>query len=137
VIALHGWLAASDAAEGGTVPFYLLPSLGGHNSLRSYPDYRFHDRNMVVVNAEARLAMMSHVDAAVFVDAGNVAPRVGDLNFDKRPVGAGLRLHTRRQTIVRLDVARGDEGWRALIRLTDPLSLSRLARRTAAVPFVH
>ena len=137
VIALHGWLVTSDTSEGEVVPFYLLPSLGGHNSLRSYDDYRFHDRNMVVVNAEARIAMMTHVDAAVFVDAGNVAARLGDLNLDRKSVGAGLRLHTRRQTFVRVDVARGDEGWRFLLRLTDPLNLARLSRRTAAAPFVH
>ena len=136
VVALHGWLVRSDTSDGQTVPFYLQPSLGGHNSLRSYADYRFHDRNLLLVNAEARVAMMTHVDAAFFVDAGNVAPRFGDLNFDRRSVGAGLRIHTRRQTFGRIDVARGSEGWRFILRLTDPLNLARLARRTAAVPFV-
>ena len=136
VIAAHGWLVTSDTGEGQSVPFYLQPGLGGQNSLRSYDDFRFHDRNLMLVTVEARLAMMTHVDAAVFVDAGNVASRVGDLNIDKRSYGAGLRLHSRRQTYVRLDVARGDEGWRLVLRLTDPLKLARLSRRTAAVPFV-
>lgn len=136
VVALRGWLAGSDTGEGQTVPFYLQPSLGGANSLRSFADYRFHDRNMLLVNAEARVKMMTHVDAAFFVDAGNVAPRFGDLNLDRRSVGAGLRIHTRRETFGRIDVARGSEGWRFLVRLTDPLNLSRLARRTAAAPFV-
>jgi hypothetical protein len=136
VFALHGWVAASDTNEGQHVPFYLQPSLGGHNSLRGYADYRFHDRNMLLVNAEARIAMMTHVDAAVFWDAGNVAARFGDLNLDKHSWGAGLRLHSRRQTYARFDMARGDEGWRFLFRLSDPLSLNRLTRRTASVPFV-
>jgi hypothetical protein len=136
VVALHGWLVASDTSDGQAVPFYLQPSLGGHNTLRAYPDYRFHDRNLIVINAEGRIAMMAHVDAAVFVDAGNVAPRVADLNLDKRSYGAGLRLHTRRQTFARLDVARGSEGWGALFRLTDPLDLSRLSRRALVAPFV-
>ena len=136
VLALHGWLAASDTNEGQFVPFYLQPSLGGHNTLRSYADYRFHDRHMMVINAEARVAMMTHVDAAAFVDAGNVAARVGDLNVDKRSYGAGLRLHSRRQTFARVDVAHGGEGWRLVFRLTDPLNLARLSRRTAPVPFV-
>ena len=47
VIALHGWLVASDTDDGQFVPFYLQPSLGGHNTLRSYADYRFHDRNLI------------------------------------------------------------------------------------------
>lgn len=137
VFALHGWITASDTSEGRAVPFYLQPSLGGHNSLRGYADYRFHDRNMLLVNGEMRVAMTTHVDAALFMDAGNVAARAGDLNLDKRSYGAGLRLHTRRQTFARIDVARGDEGWRFLLRLTDPLNLARLAKRTAQAPFVH
>jgi hypothetical protein len=137
VIGVHGLLAASDTGDGETVPFYLQPTLGGHNSLRSFADYRFHDRNLLLLNVEGRIAMMTHVDAAVFLDAGNVAPRVGDLNLDKRSYGVGLRLHTRRATFARLDLANGSEGWRILFRLSDPLSLSRLVRRTAAVPFVH
>lgn len=137
VLALHGWLVGTDTGEGRFVPFYLQPSLGGHNSLRSFPEYRFHDRSLLLVNVETRIAMMTHVDAAFFADAGNVAPRIGDLNFAQRSYGAGLRLHSRRQTFARLDVARGREGWRLVIQLTDPLNLARLARRTAAAPFVH
>jgi hypothetical protein len=136
VIALHGWLVTSDTGAGQLVPFYLQPSLGGHNSLRGYADYRFHDRNLMLVNAEARIAMMTHLDAAVFVDAGNVASRIRDLNLEKRSYGAGLRLHSRRKTYARLDVARSDEGWQFMFRLSEPLSLSRISRRTAAVPFV-
>lgn len=136
VVALHGWLVTSDTSDGRQVPFYLQPGLGGHNSLRSYADYRFHDRNLMLVNAEARIALMTHVDAAVFVDAGNVASRFEDLNLERRSYGAGLRLHSRRQTYGRIDVARGDEGWRFLFRLTEPLTLARNSRRTAAVPFV-
>lgn len=136
VIALHGWLVTSDTNEGRFVPFYLQPSIGGKNSLRGYADYRFHDRNLMLLNAEARIAVMTHVDAAVFLDAGNVASRFGDLNLAKRSYGAGLRLHSRRQTFALLDVARSDEGWRFIIRFAEPLNLSRIWRRTAAVPFV-
>ena len=136
VFALHGWLATSDTDEGGVVPFYMEPSLGGNNSLRGYADYRFHDRNMLLVQAEARIAMMTHVDTAVFWDAGNVAPKVGDLNLDHSSWGVGLRLHSRRQTFARFDVAHG-EGWRFIFRLTDPLHFSRFKRHTAPAPFVQ
>ena len=40
-------------ATGQSVPFYLQPSLGGVNTLRSFTDYRFRDDNMLVANAEA------------------------------------------------------------------------------------
>ena len=70
---MRAWLAASDTDAGQAVPFYLEPSLGGHNSLRGYDDYRFHDRDLLLVNVETRVALMTHVDAALFLDAGNVA----------------------------------------------------------------
>jgi hypothetical protein len=135
-VALHGWLVASDTAEGAAVPFYLLPSLGGNNTLRGYANFRFHDRHFAVANVEARLALLTHVDLALFADAGNVAARLADLNFDKTSFGAGLRLHSTRSTFGRLDVAHGKEGWRVLFTTSDPLHLSRLSRRTAAIPFV-
>jgi len=136
VLALHGWLVGSDTDAGEVVPFYLQPSLGGQKSLRAYPDYRFHDRQMLLATAEVRIAVMTHVDAAVFADAGNVAADRADLNLDKRGYGVGLRLHSRRQTFGRVDVAHGDEGWRILFNMRDPLNLSRLRRRAATAPFV-
>jgi hypothetical protein len=136
VIALRGWLVTSNTHDGQFVPGYLQPTLGGGQSLRSYEDFRFRDDHMLLGNLEVRVALMTHVDAAAFVDAGNVAPRVGDLNLDKRSYGGGLRFHTRRATIVRADVAHGQEGWQVRFTLSEPLKLSRTERRTAPVPFV-
>jgi len=136
VFALHGWMVGSDTKPGRSVPFYLQPSLGGVNTLRSYADYRFHDHNMLVANAELRFALMTHLDFAVFADAGNVARQSRDLDFAKRSYGAGFRLHTRRETFALIDVAQGDEGWKVLVRLHDPLRLGRLTRRALMVPFV-
>ena len=113
----------------------MLPTLGG-STLRSYEDYRFHDRNLALVNAESRWTIFEHVDAAVFVDAGNVAPTVGDLNLAKTSWGGGLRFHTQKATFARVDAAYGAEGWGLTFRTSDVLRLSRLTRRVAAVPFV-
>lgn len=135
-LALRGWVAGTDTAEGAAVPFYLMPSLGGSNTLRAYSNYRFHDRHLAIVNVETRLALMTHVDLAVFADAGNVAARMTDLNLDKTSFGVGLRLHTEKATFARVEVAHGKEGWRVMFNTHDPLHLSRLSRRTAAVPFV-
>ena len=133
VLALHGQVVTTPL-ENGNVPFYMMPALGGATSLRSFADYRFHDRSTLLAQAELRLALMTHVDLAFFADAGNVAARVEDLNLDKQSFGAGLRLHTRRTTFARLDVANGEEGWRVLFRLTDPLAFTRVDRRAMAVP---
>lgn len=135
-LVVHGWVVATDTADSSEIPFYLMPSLGGSNTLRAFPNYRFHDRHMALTTAEVRLALLSHVDAAVFVDAGNVAPRIADLNIDRRSIGVGVRLHSGRATFARLDAARGAEGWRLTFNTSDPLHLSRLSRRTAPVPFV-
>ena len=136
VLAFHGWTAMSDTADSQTVPLYLMPSLGGTSMLRAYPNYRFHDRNLLVVNAEARLALTMHIDTAVFVDAGSAAPRVEDLRVANTSYGVGFRLHTHKKTTVRVDAAHGREGWRVSFSLNDPFRLRRLTRHTAAVPFV-
>ena len=136
VLAMHGWFVATATDTGHMVPFYLEPSLGGHNTLRGYSDYRFHDRNLLVLNVESRLALMTHVDVALFADAGNVASRIEDLNLNKTSIGVGLRLHTQKSTFARFETAHGVEGWSYLFRMNDPLHLTRLSRRIASIPFV-
>jgi len=136
VLAAHGWLVQSDIQAGQIVPIFLQPSLGGVNSLRSFADYRFRDHNMLLTTLELRLAMMTHLDFAVFGDAGNVASHARDLDLDKQSYGLGLRFHTRRETFAMVDVAHGSEGWHAMFRLKDPLMLGRLSRKTTVVPFV-
>jgi outer membrane protein assembly factor BamA len=135
-LAVRGWLVASDTGEGHDIPFYLMPALGGNNTLRAFANYRFHDRHFAVMNVELRLALLAHVDGVMFVDAGNVATRLADLDFAKRSIGAGVRLHSGRATFARVDVAKGREGWRLTVSTSDPLHLSRLSRRTAPIPFV-
>ena len=136
VLALHAWVVASDTDAGGELPFYLMPTLGGSNTMRAYSEYRFQDRNLLVATVESRFALTTHVDVAGFVDAGDVAPRLSGLDLGKTSYGLGVRVHTERATFGRLDVAHGAEGWRFLFRTSDPLHLSRLSRRTAAAPFV-
>lgn len=136
VLILHGWAVGTGAASDQVVPFYLQPSLGGLNTLRGYTDYRFHDRDLLLFNVETRIPLMTHVDGAAFADFGNVASRFSDLDLRKNSYGAGVRLHSRRQTVARLDVARSSEGWMVLLRLSDPFGLTRLSRRTATAPFV-
>jgi hypothetical protein len=135
VLAARGWLVTSQTAEGNHVPFYLQPGLGGNNTIRSYNDYRFHDRNLLVVNVESRFAIFTHMDAAVFADAGNVAPRVAELDLHRRAFGVGVRVHTLKATLARFDVSHGEAGWMLFFRANDVLRLARLSRRTAPVPF--
>ena len=135
VLAFRGWTVLSDVASGNEVPFYLMPSLGGHNTLRAFHNFQFHDRHALLVSAESRWSLFTHVDAAVFLDAGSVARTAGQLNLDTTSYGVGLRLHTERATIARFEFARGSQGWQVLFRTSDPFRLSRGRRHVAAIPF--
>ena len=139
VLAMHGWEVFSDTTSGHLVPFYLMPSLGGQNTLRGYYDYRFHDTNMQSLNAESRWALFSHMDAAAFVDAGKVASRAADLDFKhlRKSYGAGLRVHNATSTLARLDIGHSTEGWRVFFKISDPFKRSTPASgRSAVIPFV-
>jgi outer membrane protein assembly factor BamA len=134
-LALHGWIVGTSPADGHDVPFYLMPGLGGNNTMRGYADYRFHDRHLAVVNVETRVAIFEHIDAVGFVDAGNVAARWSDLNFKRRSYGAGVRVHGQDATYARLEFARSAEGWHVVFRMNDPFGYSRLRKRGAQAPF--
>jgi hypothetical protein len=94
---------------------------------------------MQVFNAESRWALFSHLDAAVFVDAGKVASRAGDLDFTdlKKSYGAGLRVHNATSTLARIDIGHSMEGWRVFFKISDPFKRSTPASgRSAVIPFV-
>jgi hypothetical protein len=139
ILALHAWEVFSDTSSGNTVPFYLLPSLGGKNTLRGYYDYRFHDPDMQVFNAESRWGLFTHVDIALFADAGKVASVASGLDFRhlRTSYGAGLRVHNRTSTVGRLDIGHSTEGWRVVFKINDPFKRSTLSGgRTEVIPFV-
>jgi outer membrane protein assembly factor BamA len=70
-----------------------MPSIGG-STLRGYQDFRFRDRNRLVMNAELRWTPARFMDMAVFYDTGKVAARREDLDFDglQNSYGLGMRL---------------------------------------------
>src|SRR5260221_4331795 len=136
---MRGWEVISKTSKGQTVPFYLMPSLGGHKTLRGYYDYRFHDNNMQAVNAEVRCSLFTHLDAAAFADAGKVAARTEDLDFTdlRKSFGFGFRVHNATSTLVRLDVGNSVEGWHVFVKLSDAFKRSAPAHAgPAIVPFV-
>lgn len=121
VIALRGRVISSVGADGGDVPFYFQPTLGGSDSLRSYVDYRFRDRNVIVLNAEYRWEAFSGLDMALFSDWGKVATRHGNVDFGslKRAYGLGLRFNTYKAVFLRCDIAAGGgEGMRYILKFS-------------------
>ena len=99
---------------GEEVPYFLLPALGSGRTLRGYHSWRFRDRHALITSAEWRwFPNRLGMDMAIFFDAGKVAGRREDLDFTgmKHDWGLGLRLHSPEKTPVRIELARGSEGF--------------------------
>jgi hypothetical protein len=109
VLALRLFASTSDAGDGSRVPFYLMPSLGGHDSLRGFRDYRFRGPHALLAQAEYRYEIWSGFDAALFYDAGKVTERRADLNFRDLAddYGIGFRFNTDNGVIMRVDAGFG------------------------------
>ena len=118
VVALHAAVVMTDADAGQLVPFYYQPTLGGSQQLRGFREFRFRDQNSLVMSAEYRWEASWMLDAAVFVDAGKVAARRGDLNLRDLATsyGVGLRVHSNSAFVARLDLAFSREGFIPLLR---------------------
>jgi len=112
VIALRAKTTLTQTAAGQEIPFYLQPTLGGSQDLRGYREYRFRDRNMVVLNAEYRWEAFSGLDLAAFADAGQVSARAADLRFSdlKTSYGAGFRFNSAKSVFLRMDLGFSNEG---------------------------
>ncbi len=117
VIALRGLATVTDIDDTSVVPFFMLPSLGGGSTLRGYPDFRFRDRNRLVMNAELRWTPARFMDMAIFYDTGKVAARREDLDFDdlKESYGIGMRIIGLDGYALRIEVARSRENNARLI----------------------
>ena len=134
-LTLHGWVAATDARAGNTVPFYLQPSLGGtgqirsvgeefigsdgsRGTLRGFDNFRFRDQNLLLLQADYRVPVWGPFDASVFIDAGKVTPRPADLNFSdlKHDYGFSISVMRGVNTVARTDFAfGGGEGTKIIV----------------------
>jgi outer membrane protein assembly factor BamA len=118
VIALRAKTTMTQTASDQEVPFFMQPTLGGSEDLRGYNEFRFRDKNMVVLNAEYRWEAFSGLDLAAFADAGQVAPRPSDLhlsNFEKS-YGVGFRFNSEKSVFLRLDVGFSKEGQHLFVK---------------------
>jgi hypothetical protein len=104
--------------DDSTVPYFLMPYLGSGSTLRGYPTGRFRDRHSLLTSAEFRwIVTRIALDMAIFYDAGKVASRRSDLDFNnmKSDWGIGARFHGPTSTPLRLEAAKGSDGWRLVI----------------------
>jgi len=116
VLALRLSASSSEPEAGARVPFYLMRSLGGHDSLRGFRDYRFRGAHALLAQVEYRYEIWSGFDAALLYDAGKVTDRRADLNFKdlEHDYGIGFRLNTDNGVIFRVDTGFGSRDGKRL-----------------------
>jgi outer membrane translocation and assembly module TamA len=100
-----------------------MPYLGDGNTLRGYSTARFRDNHTAMGSAELRwFPNRLGIDMALFFDAGTVAAEFDKLAWRdlKTDYGVGIRFHTPGATVLRLDLAKGDEGLRFVFSTSAP-----------------
>ena len=122
---LHGNVVLDLSARAWTtgttgddiVPFFVMPSLGGSNFLRGFPQYRFRDRHALLLTGQYKWYVQEYLDAVLFYEAGKVAARTKDLDLNnlEKAYGFGVHVHTPGATLLRLEVAHSRETTRFII----------------------
>lgn len=114
--------------EREAIPFYRLAVIGGSSDHRAFRANRFRDNDGLLLTAEYRYRIWEDesasygLDMVLFADDGVVAPNLftGLGAADFRPgYGLGLRL-TQSAVIGRVELARGREGTRVVVRAGPP-----------------
>ena len=113
VLSFRGFVETTSLKANQSIPFFMLPALGGGSDLRAFSSWRFRDRNSLLLQAEWRVMVNRFVDMAVFGDFGKVTAHRSELNFDglKSDGGLGFRFHGPVATPLRIEIAKGAEGF--------------------------
>ena len=116
VLAARLFVSTSSTAGDRRMPFYFMPTLGGHDSLRGFREYRFRGPHAILFQGEYRWEIWSGLDGALFYDTGKVANRREDLDFAdlERDYGLGFRFNTSNGVILRVDAGFGSREGRHL-----------------------
>jgi outer membrane protein assembly factor BamA len=122
VLSFRGHLRTTTGKDGQAIPFFMLPWIGGGTTVRGSESFRYRDENSLLFQAEWRIMVNRYVDLAFFYDAGKVAPRVSDFDLQNRveSFGGGFRFHGPFTTPLRIELAKGREGF-ALVFATTPV----------------
>ena len=112
VLSFHGRVQTAFDKDGQQIPFFMLPAVGGGSSLRGYSSWRFRDQNSLLLQAEWRIMANRYLETAFFYDAGKVAARTADIDFDglKDDFGFGIRFHGPFATPLRVELAKSRDG---------------------------
>ena len=112
VLAVRFFASRDNAHSGGRIPFYLMDTLGGKETLRGFEQFRFRDARLLYLSAEYRWEAAPAIEGVLFYDTGKVFPERERIEFDhlEHNIGAGIRFKALNRVILRLDVGRGREG---------------------------
>jgi outer membrane protein assembly factor BamA len=112
ILAARFYSSFDDAVDNARVPFYLMQSLGGSDSIRGYSDFRFRDENLFLISAEYRWVPHPVWELVLFYDTGKVFAEMSDFDFSdlKKGYGVGMRLKSIEDVLFRIDVGRSEEG---------------------------
>lgn len=100
-----------------SIPFFLLPKLGGGSELRGFRDYRFRDNHRMLLTGEYRWRPSKFMDMVIFYEVGKVGAEREDLDFEDlhNSYGIGARFHGPNLTAFRIELARSTEGMRVIL----------------------
>jgi hypothetical protein len=113
VLSFHGLAQTTYAKSGQQIPFFMMPAVGGGSDLRAFSSWRFRDQNTLLLQAEWRVMVNRFIDMALFYDTGKATARRSDLSLSdlRSDAGIGFRLHGALATPLRIDLAKGNEGF--------------------------
>ena len=92
----------------GSVPFRLMPAIGGARFLRGYYQGRFRDNNLILLQHEFRYQVYKRWGIALFSGIGQVAKELNQFSMNQfhYNYGAGIRFKVDRKenTNIRIDL---------------------------------
>jgi hypothetical protein len=114
--------------EGGSVPFYFQPTLGGSDIngqrlLASYEDYRFRAPHVLVLQASIEHSIWGPLGAFASAERGKAVQRRDDLDFNNLldSYSAGLSIRAGGAPVINAAVAWGGSGRRVIVTMDTSL----------------
>ncbi len=122
-LAVRATAQTTDLGDDTTfLPIYLMPSLGGVETLRGYTRNRFVDNDLALISIEYRYPIWKKIDAFVFLDEGRVFSSITD-KFNWRDwqysIGGGFRVWETDNLLLSFYAAKSEEETRFRLQFGD------------------
>jgi outer membrane protein assembly factor BamA len=107
------WMSFLSLSQ-GTVPFEMMPALGGDTIMRGYYSGRYRDRDYAALQGEYRYKISTRFSGVLFAGVGEVATEIDEFTADhvKAAAGFGFRflLVPEQKIKLRLDIGMSESG---------------------------